>query len=286
MPAIFVSYAREDHAAVKTLVEGLKNAGHEVWWDERLGAGERFAESIEEQLQLAAVVLVVWSQRAKSSRWVLDEAERGVQRGVLLPLRIDGARLPLGFGGFNVLDFSSWGGDFDTRVWRTLLDEIHRLRRAPSGPGKRPAINALPGAFAVGIGWGTAVGGLLWGLHALQQRGAATESVLGHPIIDSIVLGCIGTAPVALWSAIEVQRAGFEKRPLIVRRTAKWFLVGSLFALIVLVVAVSAGAVRAGSPREIAAELAQVFVALTTAAAFVLTTFSLLHFLARRFLGK
>jgi TIR domain len=124
---VFISYAREDQAVVRALAEGLQRAGLDVWWDTNLGAGEAFRGSIEEQLQRSDVILVVWSKRAKLSRWVLDEAEMGVQRGTLLPLRIDAAAPPLGFGGFNTLNFGAWGGDFNSQEWRSLLNEINKI---------------------------------------------------------------------------------------------------------------------------------------------------------------
>ena len=127
---IFISYAREDEAVVRPLAEGVQQAGFDVWWDTALGGGEALRRSIEEQLQRSDVILVVWSKRAKLSRWVLDEAEMGVQRGVLLPVRIDATLPPLGFGGFNTLNFAAWGGDFNAQEWRNLLTcDLHDLER-------------------------------------------------------------------------------------------------------------------------------------------------------------
>lgn len=147
MTKLFVSYAREDQPAVVTLARGLQRVGFDIWWDTYLETGNPFRALIEQKLQEADVVLVIWSKRSKLSRWVLDEAEVGVQRGVLLPVQIDRAPLPLGFGGFHTLDFSAWKGDFNARVWRKLLSEIDRIAAAPALPGRRPPISVLPHAL-------------------------------------------------------------------------------------------------------------------------------------------
>jgi len=86
---VFISYAREDKPVVEPLAEGLRHAGHEVWWDVDLEAGDAFRGKIESQIAGADVVLVVWSQRANASRYVIDEADRAADLGVLLPLRLD-----------------------------------------------------------------------------------------------------------------------------------------------------------------------------------------------------
>src|SRR5262245_20107688 len=139
--SVFISYAREAQAAVRSLAEGLQRAGFDVWWDKDLGAGDAFRKRIEEQLQNSDVIVVVWSKRARGSRWVQDEAERGVERGVLVPLRIDAAILPLGFGGFHTLDFSSWDGNFDERdrlaLREVLLGRASLLARLGGLPAPR-----------------------------------------------------------------------------------------------------------------------------------------------------
>jgi hypothetical protein len=282
---VFISYAREDQAVVHPLAEGLQRAGLDVWWDKDLSAGEAFRSSIEQQLQLSDIVLVVWSKRAKSSRWVLDEAEVGVQRGILLPVRIDAAPLPLGFGGFNTLSLSAWGGDFNSLEWRQLLSEIGRIAGTPTPPGMRPQIRWLSGALAVAVGWGAVIGALIWGLYSLDGSAGPSANLLGHPIIDSFVLAFLGSMPIALWSALEVKRAGFDSLELILKRSCSWFLKGGIVALLVLVAAIAAGAVKGTSPREVAGELTRIFVVAMSVSACVLTIANLLWFALRRGFG-
>ena len=78
----------------------------------------------------------------KAAATVVDEAERAIGRGVLLPIRLDGSP-PLGFGTFNALDFSGWGGDDNSDAWRRLVSEITRIAAAPVLPPARVAVRIL-----------------------------------------------------------------------------------------------------------------------------------------------
>jgi hypothetical protein len=281
---VFISYAREDQPAVRPLAEGLEQAAHEVWWDPELRGGERFRDVIERRLESADVVLVVWSKRARASRWVVDEAEVGVQRGSLLPVRIDAARLPLGFGGFNVLDFSDWGGNYNSEAWRRLLEEIRRVAAAVDRGGARPRVKIWGRSLAVGAAAAGVFGLLIWTSYSFGAPAGASS--LGRPILESFAIALVGSAPVALWSGIEVKRAGFESARLVARRSLVWIRRGGVVALVALLAAIAAGAVREQAPRAIAFELGRIFVVTTLISAAGLAAVNLLWFVARQVLGR
>ncbi len=112
MPDIFVSYAREDREWVELLAGRLREVGQwHVWWDLKLLPGQEFDEEIENVLDQARCVIVVWSPHSIGSRWVRSEAREGVQRGVLVPLRIQDVLPPLEFRSFETADLSNWNGD-------------------------------------------------------------------------------------------------------------------------------------------------------------------------------
>jgi adenylate cyclase len=117
MADIFVSYAAEDRARIEPLIEALKSEGWSIWWDRELLAGPRFAETIEHELEAARCVVVVWSERAVTSGWCLDEAGEGLERRRLVPVRIDDVRLPLGFRSLQTASLVGWPetrGDIET----------------------------------------------------------------------------------------------------------------------------------------------------------------------------
>ena len=71
---IFLSYSREDRAAVRHIAESFEAEGLDVWWDAALKSGQTFDEVIEQRLKEAKAVVVLWSPRSVTSRWVRAEA--------------------------------------------------------------------------------------------------------------------------------------------------------------------------------------------------------------------
>ena len=94
---VFVSYASADRERVAPLVSALENQGWQVWWDRKIEAGEAFDREIEAALAEARCVVVVWTDASVESDWVRAEAGEGLDRGVLIPVLLDGVRPPLAF---------------------------------------------------------------------------------------------------------------------------------------------------------------------------------------------
>jgi TolB-like protein len=136
MADIFLSYSREDRAAVEPLADALVASGYSVWWDKQLTGGKRYLEETEAELNAAKAVLVVWSKTSIVSHWVADEAGAGRDTGRLLPISLDGSMPPLGFRQFQVIDFSHWRPqNDDTQEMFDLLGALKQLSQ-PSGAAK------------------------------------------------------------------------------------------------------------------------------------------------------
>ena len=97
MADIFLSYASDDLERVKPLATTFKEHGWSVWWDRELVAGPSYHQKIEEALDSARCVVVVWSSQAIKSQWVATEANEGLERNILVPLLIDDVKPPLAF---------------------------------------------------------------------------------------------------------------------------------------------------------------------------------------------
>lgn len=108
MGNLFLSYARDDRRVADQLAAALEAAGHQVWWDRQLSGGSQFSTAIEEELDRADYVLVLWSRHAVQSPWVRDEAAYARDAGKLIPLTLDGGPSPLGFRQFHTVDASNW----------------------------------------------------------------------------------------------------------------------------------------------------------------------------------
>src|SRR6202167_6808507 len=111
MADIFVSYARSDKARVAPLVAAIKAKGWSVWWDPAISAGQQFDDQIDQELQAASAVLVVWTPTSVASRWVRGEARDAAERGILVPVRFEDARLPIDVRAIHTTDLDKWGED-------------------------------------------------------------------------------------------------------------------------------------------------------------------------------
>ena len=163
-PTIFLSYAHGDHAQAQRLAAVLQKAGYTVWWDALIEGGTRYAQTIDDALQSADAVLVLWSKRSVDSDWVRDEAAQGRDRHRLVPLSLDGTHPPLGFRQIQVIDLSRWHG----RGQPQELDAIRRAIATAIGQAappvaaeplftRRRAMTAGAGAVAVAAAGGTIV---------------------------------------------------------------------------------------------------------------------------------
>lgn len=114
-----------------------------MWWDGRLEGGENYLATTENALETNDCVVVLWSQTSVGSHWVRDEAQRGRERGCLVPLSLDGTMAPLGFRQFQLLDISGWKGAPGDPLAGRILAAV----RQRAGQGGAEA--AAPAAFMV-----------------------------------------------------------------------------------------------------------------------------------------
>jgi len=95
---IFISYARLDADTAREIALELERIGYEVWWDVRLVAGSTYRQDLASYIDSAARVLVIWSPNSVVSDFVIDEASLALKQGKLVPISIQNAKPPLGFG--------------------------------------------------------------------------------------------------------------------------------------------------------------------------------------------
>jgi hypothetical protein len=148
MADVFLSYAQEDRTAARKLADALRELGWDVWWDAQVYVGARFRAEITSQLQSAKCVVVLWSQASIESDWVIDEAEEGKKRGVLVQALIDAAQPPHGFRGIQWANLNSWSGDTHAKEFVKLADGISR-HATPTPPATPRAPQPGPSAHTV-----------------------------------------------------------------------------------------------------------------------------------------
>jgi hypothetical protein len=152
---IFISYAREDMKFARELSFALEGRGYSVWWDSRLLAGANYRAEIAARIGKAHKVLVVWSPASIASPFVLDEASRAQEQNKLVPLSIEHAEPPLGFGQAHTLAIRSLSSDFESIVAaieaKVTTTKAKRRRRKWIRPAIAAAVMLLlaTSAFAV-----------------------------------------------------------------------------------------------------------------------------------------
>ena len=137
---MFLSYARGDQDRARQVIDLLEAHGFDVWWDGRLEGGENYLQTTEAALETADCVVALWSVTSVASHWVRDEAQRGRERGCLVPLSIDGTMAPLGFRQFQLLDVSGWDGAATSPEAARILIAV----RAKAGAGSQGPAPILP----------------------------------------------------------------------------------------------------------------------------------------------
>jgi hypothetical protein len=143
---IFISYASADRERAKLFAEVLAEQGWSVWWDRAIPPGRQFDEVIEEALDAAKCVVVLWSQASAASTWVKTEAAEAMRRKALIPAIIEEVRIPLEFRRLQAADLSHWTGDRAdpqlAQFFQSIATELQRSAApdAVSQPAAAPAI--------------------------------------------------------------------------------------------------------------------------------------------------
>jgi TolB-like protein/tetratricopeptide (TPR) repeat protein len=156
MADVFVSYSRSDKARVAPIVAALEAREWSVWWDPAIAPGQQFDRMIADELERARAVLVVWTPDSVESRWVRGEARDGADRGILVPVQLGPARLPIDFRAFHTTDLGQSGDVAADPRFEEVVLAVRRLvgrKDAPAVAGAvLPPADPGPGAGPPRIG--------------------------------------------------------------------------------------------------------------------------------------
>ncbi|MBC7520078.1 MAG: AAA family ATPase [Sandarakinorhabdus sp.] len=146
MTDIFLSYNRDDQATARRFARAFEAKGLRVWWDTTLRAGEAYDEVTEAALRSAKAVVVLWSVRAVSSRWVRAEATAALRNKTLVPCMIEACERPIMFELTQTADLSHWLGADDDPQWLAFLADV--MRHVDQSNSRRSQPDAPPGPAA------------------------------------------------------------------------------------------------------------------------------------------
>lgn len=127
MSHVFISYARADEALASEIADLLREAGFDVWRDDELPAHRAYAEVIEERINGAKAVVVLWSAEAAKSQWVRAEADTARSKSTLIQATLDGTIPPLPFNQIQCADLKNWDRQRTSAGWRKLLASVAEL---------------------------------------------------------------------------------------------------------------------------------------------------------------
>jgi hypothetical protein len=138
MSDIFISYASEERDRVLPLVSALEKTGWSIFWDRTIPAGKTWRQVIGFEIRTCRSVLVVWTENSVTSEWVLEEAETGKRRGILIPVLLDNVEPPFGFGNIQAANLTAWNGDSLAPTFTHLVADITTILGEPPTVVKEP----------------------------------------------------------------------------------------------------------------------------------------------------
>lgn len=145
MSDIFISYASSDRPKAQKVGKRLEEEGWSVWWDRKIPPGQSFSKVIEEALNAAKCVVVLWSKASVASDWVQNEAAEGKRRGILVPAFIDATDPPFEFRRIQAANLVDWEKESPDNELGQLLEAVRKVLRKEGSyekqtPSRREAL--------------------------------------------------------------------------------------------------------------------------------------------------
>ena len=205
--AVFVSCAAADDFLAAALCRALDVAGLASRRHQERALTAAYLASNQEWLDQAAIILVIWTHASIRTAWVVQEADEGARRKVLVNVEADGARAPIGFGDAQSIRVRARNGTLSRYETQLIVDRV---------------VDVLPDAFSPTLprqhGWrhrladATATALLVCTMVALA---AAAVGVCSVPL-DFSWLWCLLVVPAlgigAAWTIDAIIRRTRAKR--------------------------------------------------------------------------
>lgn len=139
---VFLSYCSANRPTAAAIARYLEERGWSIWWDRKIAPGTRYDREIENALDAARCVVVLWTKESINSEWVRDEAMEAHSRRALIPVQLEDIKPPLAFRRTQTIRLFNWTDDHSDDRLPALHEAIQTLlgSRTPSPP---PAVPAL-----------------------------------------------------------------------------------------------------------------------------------------------
>ncbi|KAF0172974.1 MAG: toll/interleukin-1 receptor domain-containing protein [Hyphomonadaceae bacterium] len=146
MADIFLSYQRRDQTRARLIVKALQAHGYSVFFDPDIRVGEYWSDRLEHEIEIARIVLVLWSASACKSHFVRSEARRGLKQSKLIQAHLEPCNPPLGLDEVESAQLGDWDPrNSQSQEWLGLLSALVRLGVSPArARSTRKKRRALP----------------------------------------------------------------------------------------------------------------------------------------------
>jgi hypothetical protein len=169
MSDLFISYAATDRETAERLAARLELEGWSVWWDRQMPVGVSFDVAIDQALNQARGVVVLWSPVSVISDWVKSEAGEAKRRGrPLLPVVIRTTEIPLEFRRIQTIDLTGWPEVPREKEFQRLLAGLRQAVPVSQASPKAEPAAVLPSP-------------------TFEPRAEAVASRLGHPGVEKLL---------------------------------------------------------------------------------------------------
>ncbi len=128
---LFISYSHLDRPRCIQLRDALEALKLDVWSDAGIDAGDNFDRKIEQEIDAAKGVMVLWSANSVESNWVRNEARSGAEREQLVAVQLDECTLPLEFRSIHTESLREGAEKSGDAVWYRLLERIGKIVDRP-----------------------------------------------------------------------------------------------------------------------------------------------------------
>lgn len=141
---IFVSYSSKNRTAIQSLIEDLEGLDHDVWFDQELAGGQKWWDTILENIRTCDIFLFAMTQDWVASRACELESDYAIRlQKICLPLLLDDVNvgaLRSTIQQWQIVDYRSQ----DKEAYRRLIRALQTLPSSPPLPEHLPIPPSMP----------------------------------------------------------------------------------------------------------------------------------------------
>jgi serine/threonine protein kinase len=128
-----ISYCHKDRPFVVKLADALKARDCAIWFDEGIQPGEDYSGRIQQKIEDAAAVLVVWSSNSCDSKWVKAEGLKAFDLGKkVIPVLKEPCSLHVPFNADQFTNLSDWTFDAFAPPISKIVSALPPMPKQPS----------------------------------------------------------------------------------------------------------------------------------------------------------